>query len=483
MNWTIRLVLLAASAIAASAGGCAYAPKVSHVVPADEGVPYGATLKGDVVFYALPRSLIVVTLPMNVHHFRPGLIESLPGDVLKCKDMAERLDPGKSCYWEFKSARPQSTEFVAQCDRGEFLALADSPVLEVVPQPDPSQIYAVELAAAPLSRLKVDLSLSSVGSPTEFFAEATTPVADRAKLTSDLIGKSSLKQSSEYFQPTAPEKPPDPLQDLHKVVAALARIELEKHEVILKNEASGDVLAAMDEWQAELRRIVEGAVQSEPVTVRLAFEPRSRAVTMNESEAKCDAASVTCEWEKVPPQTVPNPLGCSSAADKVLKFGLLLDAHSNAKQFARSLQAAVRPKGSSAGLFYRTPVYAAAKLFVVGSGTGIGREKAKPLSGTLAIPQWGYVHALPRRLGFGSGSIGASLDPATGALTKVSSVQDNTAASELLGLALARATPAAQVDPAAAEKERLEVQVAICAARHQLGLPSIAECASYVPAE
>ena len=95
---------------------------------------------------------------------------------------------------------------------------------------------------------------------------------------------------------------------------------------------------------------------------------------------------------------------------------------------------------------------------------------AVPLDGIFSIAQAGIVRSLPRRLGFGSGTLSASLDPQTGMLKSIST---DAAGAGIEPLAFASSyLSQLPKDPALADLQHkqtvLDLQQKICASEKTL---------------
>lgn len=453
-RWATQLIL------ATCLSACATGPKVQQV-------PRGQGDASERVLYALPRAMVVATVPVTFSTF---VSTPLTAEIPKTCTFAERLDMRDACYWRFRSKDPGADGALLACVQGaasHYLFPGEAPTVVTVPVPDPDRVFAVSLRARGFERLTVGLTLSQGGAPSSLKYEATAPFLDTLKtvigaarmLTSTskalLFATGNQSVSSASVAQT----------DLQMVVDALATLEQARLNLAKSPGATQASLDAIRDQQSVLRALVEGSVRPVEDKFILLFDPEN----LEDSERRTARRISMVNAGKGDPLLPCDP---RTTTDWILK----LTPQPDALAFAKANLPSASDKED--GFKYRVPLFTEAVL-EIGNPPVSGDPPNLRVAAPVVVPQWGWVRSLPRRIGLGAGSLEATLDPATGALTKVGSMADNTAGLDATRAVLGE-IERQRADPAPPDvKSELERQVAICAARHRLGMPLEGDCASF----
>lgn len=450
------------AALSILVSGCATGPQVTRLSKGEQGA-------SGHVLYALPRAMVTVNLPVKISTFvGTHLTKEIPKDCT----VEQRLKLNDACYWRFRTKDPGADGAILHCSDKKasyYLLPTESPVAISVPVPDPDQVYAVDLRAKGFAKLAVGLTLSQSGAPSALEYTATAPVIEQLRTVMGVGRSIGLFASATVSAEIRTQESRS--SDLQKVVNALAVLEQNRLDLAKSPGATQASMDAISARQAALRALVEGVVLSTESTFSLAFDPPN-LVESDERKVTLIPMVAAGGGQEILP----------CAPEKSSEWQLLLKPQAGSLVFAKANESHNKERDSTKadGFHYRVPLFTEAALQLGGTletDTPIRVRIPVPV----VIPQWGWVRALPRRLGIAAGAVASTLDPATGALIKVSSTADNTAGLEatqaLLGeIAQRRATP-----PPPDEKAALERQVAICAARHRLGIPAEGDCAAFRP--
>lgn len=470
------LIIILAVMIAA----CAHGPRVTHV---------GSTstvnrLDDSHVFYSLPRTLVAVEAPVFIRSVEQGLLHSFGGDGSPFS--AQRQCVGNSndpviqrlCARGLKPATASRNNFLLDCPGGKAVIASESTIsARLVPIPDVQHVYAVRMRAGAFERLKTSLQFSSHGAPTSFSASGESTLM---QLTQYMVAGATASLRIKPFLDLPLDRQPLTLltpATLPELLSRMDELDADLIELARKGTLSS---ASREVIQGELQRIkfqIEGRQIERTTTIRAIFDPTTSDGTFH--------ASGTMLALCPPLRTVDD-----ATASIGVRARLTLEAVGEHTGYTRTVTAASAPlaQPEADGLRYRIPVLARGWLSLVvttpdedtsGSNcayTGVGHiQGCIPLSDVMAIAQGGQVRALPRRLGFGSGSMEVSMDGTTGALTSI------TTESRGAGHDAAR-TVAAELakDHELSEWEReaklLQHRTAVCDARRARGMPISDDC-------
>ena len=513
-NW------IAAAVIGMALAGCfAKAPNVTHV---DCGSEQDCKLNSSdtpyTIYYALPRTDLTVTLPLVQRTLKKRVVvpegrtcegceiteldevdycavevkKKLKFDENEGPTIEKLLDPTSACYWKFQKAElPDGSVLVCSAERSIGLYRSETPVTAAVTNtPDPTQIYAVSLKPPLFSKLKASLEMSPNGTLSQFAATSSSAgkefgtFALKAALAYVSGGPSPFLLSS-----VAGNKRLDSLkrniageymlgEDFKKVLRELAALEKSRLALIKSGKATAESLAAITAQQTILRRMIEGWVKEEPLVLTIPFP-----LADGDGESQ--------------PFQIPSGVACpKSPVNALISFDPIGDN-------TKFVNAQAKDKGSEMsgdGFRYRVPRLYHAKVQLLAKDpdtcaiikpepdatkeTACNVKEAcancMDIQGVLSIAQWGTVRQLPRRIGFGSGSLSASLDPVTGGLKSVSNEAEG-AGQQILLTTLEEVQKDHDLEAMKDEATKLELKLKLCKLRADMGLPPAEGCPAPVP--
>lgn len=502
-----RMVVLM---VCLAAHGCAHAPRV---IPAGE-------VTGDadaLIYYTLPKAMPVAKWSLTKKTFTAGpytaSLESWTRASKPACDGSRYLDSSDACYWRLESRRPNAATALAACalstfggnldaaPKAAYLVADAPPQLSALVQPDFTEQYAVQLSPSAFERLKTQITLTPQGGLMEFTAASTHMAAEVAEAVTSALISGVIKASEATavgVQSTTPSDPPRsaPLPDLQALIDALHETEVRRLDALELPDASA-ALAAIALEQAALKALAEGAVSERTVVVEASAPALNLQVNSDEDPkvkgdefvfptAKTEmdlTAQMACAYRD------GDRASTQPSAKLVLWIAPVLDSYQSARRAARST--------SDDGLRYRVAVDATGQVVVACSRGMRGRcsQASEPLvedrsgpfaamprgarvnvTGNVSVPQWGTTLSLPRRVGWGSGSISAKIDPQLGSLTYVATENTDSLGASVVNNLYAETTKDKKTAALMAEQQALDLQVKICASRAALGLPLGQEC-------
>lgn len=513
--------MIAAVVITMTLAGCfAKAPNVTHVhcgkentcAPNPSDSPY-------TIYYALPRTDLTVTLPLVQRSLKKRVVipEGKACDKCPIKEIDEvdycavelvnkltfgenegptvekLLDPTSACYWKFKKAElPEGSVLACGTENSLGLYRSETPITAAATStPDPTQIYAVSLKPPLFSKLKASLEMSPNGTLSQFAATSSSAgkelgtYALKAGLAYVGGGSSPLFLSSD-----AGNKRMDGLkqntagkymlgEDFKKVLRELAALEKSRLALIMSGKATAESLAAITAQQTILRRMIEGWVKEEPLVLTIPFALDGDNGRSKEFDIP---SGVACPKNSVKARISFNPI-----ADQA-KFVDAQPAHGGSEatddgfryRVPRLYHAKVQLLATDPGTCNIIPPQPDAPDKNAACGVKDACKNCMDIQGVLSIAQWGIVRQLPRRIGFGSGSLSASLDPVTGGLKSVSNEAEG-AGQQILLTTLEEVQKDHGLEAMKDEANKLELKLKLCKLRADMGLPPADGCPAPVP--
>lgn len=535
-------IWIAAVAIVGMLAGCiAKAPSVIKVAENDKSIKEACINKKEgckerpadtpyTLFYALPRTDLTVTLPLVQRTLKKPVIvpvetkcvgktcsTTVLGDVDYCAvdhfgklqldpndsvPIKVRLDPESACYWRFKKAElPNGAALLCDKENPRGLYRSESPITATTSNtPDPGEIYAVSLKPEFFSKLKASLEFSPNGALTQFAATATSAGKEGVVLftkvalaaTTGVASPITLlnKRNDEFPKRTVKGMPEYTLgKEFEEVLGKLAELEDSRLKLIMSGKATAEALAAISAQQTVLRRLIEGSVQEGPLVLTIPFnlgKSMTRSVSFPIREgAVCQESpvSATIDFDPVP--------GNSTFVD-VQEPTSTKDQDGFRYRVPRLFQAKMRLATNDSAPPSSPPSTGAAKAV---EPTCFDDPPKKPgpelktqvvipscldVQGSLSIAQWGVVRQLPRRIGYGSGSLSASLDPVSGGLKSVSNESEG-AGQQILLTTLEEVQKDHGLEAMKDEATKLELKLKLCKLRADMGLPPAEGCPAPVP--
>jgi len=488
---------------------CAHSPKVIRSFELKE--------QSNVTCYSLPRADVTVAGTLLQKTFYPGPYTAALEAWLKSKDNGasscrghEMLDPLHKCYWGFRSNRPPTADALAFCDLAtgtestglnqRYLYRSEPLIAKTSASPDPHAHFAIDMNPSLFEKLETGITVDVSGVITDFKATSTNLAAETAQaLISRAVDVAAFPMEDGGHV--------NRIDEIQFLVNHLAEAERERLRFFdFPNPAAA--VAAIDAKIARLRQLAEGRVDEKPFIVSLDLNPDIARDVVNKQQSNSTepknllgCAAPTCE----------NGGDCGSCGIcPAISFRTVVTADVDSVRTSETAKSYGLESGS---LRYRVPVRASTavdlrcwnlaiftdvekKTAVAPCTASISGPDTKPIiigvsipvQGPVVIPQWGPTLALPRDLGWRSGSISARLDANTGALLTISAKNDDAVAAGLVNdaykAALAR-EKAGGVDEERLAIEResaiLQNRVKICLARSELGLPPGPECPLPLP--
>ncbi len=514
-------------ALLVTLAGCAHGPIVTHV-----DSPNTKWRNQDhQVFYALPRTLLQVEVPTKTQTLQCGLLHWLgsgetpnnlidfPGDcptqipdpktldstqreigMLQLNDrgiltahsqcnIKSKIEPVNECALSFRRSSLKKDLQLLACDTHPpaNVVLAGDPTVTLVTVPDPDHVYAISLKPGPFEKLKLDMELAANGIPTKLSSVSSSALVDTIQtvIGSSVGGfmKASGGIHAELFDFGISNGDEDIKAAIGTIIKQIIALERERQAKL--REANGQAAAAaLAAEQAQLRTLIEGGTKDSEERLRITFDPP------NPKSVKVDNDTL---FQTTVPEGVLGFHPCGKPADPTAisvaaVLHLAPDGYSHAWV---ERQSPTITTGNSQGFRYRVPRQVATAIELRSScatGCNMSRPASeittdpvvwKPgqyeIARSLSINQWGVVRSLPRRVGWGAGSVSASLDPQTGALKLVGTEGAGSMQQPFIA-AMAEAGKDHELSALQREKTELELRLSICNNRRNLGLPVPADC-------
>lgn len=474
--------------------GCAHGPVVTKIEEDN-------TLKDQnhQVFYALPRTLVHVDMPVGTQKLQCGLLHwlgaslpdgplSLPGpcpgsvdkttshtiDKLRFQNgelvagekcsIEETLNPSDVCALRFRRAELSMGNELFSCQDNVNVVLAGDPSVTLDTVPDPEHIYAVNLKPGLFEKLQLDLELAAGGAPTRLSSMSSSALANVTQTMLGAAAGTTVKGNKIFSLPTSGTQPDQVIVAVKAVMGRILALEAERQAKL--REANGQAAAmALAAEQARLRTLIEGGIHTTEQRLRITFDPP-------DAESKFLSVVTTLEGF--------DPCGSSPTSAVIARLHLHTDGHTDA--WVRRQTPAEGDQGEQ-GFRYRVPRYANAAIELClkecpdprnSGGTEkqlqAGQQGRYQIARALPINQWGTVRSLPRRLGMGAGAVKAALDPMTGALKLIGTEGAGSMQQPFIA-AMTEADKDHELSALQREKTELELRKSICENRKNLGLP------------
>lgn len=486
---------------------CAHGPRVIKVEESQT-----PRLDNSHVFYTLPRSLVLVELPVTVRSVERGLLHEWVD--------ADRFAPGRECAGTPRSdinrrlclqalrpVRAGRSDALFNCPRSGAV-VGGPPALKAATRPvaDPAHIYAVRMRAGGFETLKARLKLSEHGAPTAFSASGESAWL---QVTQYLVGAAAGRvwggeKGIAAAVRTAPSQAVVTVPTVENTLELIERLQRERLNLARAGTLSQASREVIDAELIRLKQILQGQVVETQVTARLVFDPASATGMFAASQP----LEGLCPGKTEGDTTTPEPVIAWLSLQALPGHQAFVDRIRNHTVEPR--------KPDESGLRYRVPSLATGRLVLLPVGQSpcaastadtadsctceVSTTERRPcvipapdapacrceaplpdgsrwvpLESSLTIAQGEPVRSLPRRLGFGSGSLEAELDPASGGLTSVGS-DGKGAGYGALGTVVDEAGTDHELAALEREAKLLQQRKSICDSRRALGMSIPEDC-------
>jgi len=512
----MKLKTVSITLVSLCLASCAHGPKIVRVSSTSSGLAN----QNHQVFYSLPRSIVQVELPVKTRTLRCGLLHwgaaiqesdlpiSLPG---KCPDQldatefdvgelvydgdslkaSERCSPAalfdstSSCGWKFKPRTLADDGRLLSCNVADpngsvrtDVIEAGSPRFLIRSVPDREHIYAVSLKPEAFEKLEFKMGISAHGAPTNFSSTSSSALVEATKTTLGIASGTMARRlltldtkSSVLAAVTAANDQPLVEKLIEPIVNQIVVLEEQRVALIQSTDSNPDLLTYITGEQKRLRAILEGDIREKEEKLNLEFNPESQTNGTDGSKVTSDAIVNFSPCGKRTPSA-------QTSGEFVTAYLILEPDTYSEKWIEYQTPTAKEANEGDLGFRFRVPQRASACIRLQ------LRDQSEPKecrsddirsSGPLLVNQLGIVRALPRRIGWGAGSVSAELDPQTGALRVIGSEASGSLQRPFVS-AVTELERDNELDALQREKTELELRVSICKSRKELGLPAPADC-------
>lgn len=417
---TVRLICASSMLLGLLVTGCT----VGHQVTL---VKKGEKVQGQAAYYALPRTVVIVDFPVQMKVHKAGTGTDFHGATCESK-LDDEIVLGNEEH-TLRSAiglrldhpKPGTTSY----------AVTGSPVIKSLAEPDPAAIYRVDLTSSWSKKQMVDLTFGPLG----VLEAGTSSVQDKRVDLAVATVKAVVDITTAFKiapEGAPPETKPDAVNCLKRTDPChKAACEIYKARMALATLPDEVGFSGLDGEQAEwLEKRHERTIeQNTPLFVR---------TVTNTTTISCAVRPMPGDPSDIPILKFDKLKGFSAGGDRAdckipAEFEgdgcdlYLMTVTVPGDQYSETLRTAhVDNHDTSApqGFYYRIPTVASIE---------IRKGKERVTEQDLVVAQLGLVAALPAQRTYQTKYV-VALDPATGALTKLTADSEAVDSAAITGV-------------------------------------------------